>query len=82
MMLDLLDAGILDYNFFWWTVNRSKSTLRTSSKKGRPKQELVSVLKSYSVPDALSREKAVYDTGLTKRGLTIFLGEKGRVIHG
>lgn len=83
MMLDLLDMGLLDYNFFWWTVNKSKATLRTSQKKDRKKQELVSVLKSYSVliPEEVENN-VVYDTGIDKRGLTVFLGEKGRVIHG
>lgn len=83
MQLDLIDAGILDYNFFWWTVNKSEATLRVNSKKNRPKQELVSTLHSYSVP--IPKEKvrqAIYDTGIEKRGLTVFLGEKGRVIHG
>ena len=49
MQLDLIDSGILDYNFFWWTVNKGYATLRASQKKNRPKQELVSTLHSFSV---------------------------------
>ena len=82
MQLDLIDSGILDYNFFWWTVNKSKATLRTNQKKNRPKQELVSTPHSYSVPIPDRFYYAIYDTGVEKRGLTIFLGEKGRVIRG
>jgi hypothetical protein len=82
MMLDLLDAGILDYNFFWWTVKQSKATLRVSNKENRPPQKIVSVLKSYTVPIPETVEKIVYDTGVQKRGLTVFLGEGGKIIHG
>ena len=82
MQLDLIDAGILDYNFFWWTVNKSKATLRVNQKKNRPKQELVSTLHSYSVQIPCKFESALYDTGVQKRGLTIFLGDKARIIRG
>jgi hypothetical protein len=82
MQLDLLDAGILDYNFFWWTVNKGEGTLRVNNKQNRPKQELVSTLHSYSVPFPEKVKRACYDTGIDKRGLTIFLGEKGRVLRG
>jgi len=84
MQLDLVDAGILDHNFFWHTVRQSKGTLRLSGKRDRPKQKPVSILKSYSVPipDLGSRERVIYDTGIEKRGLTVFLGEKGKVILG
>lgn len=82
MQLNLIDAGLLDYNFFWWTVKQSKATLRTNSKKNRPPQQIVSVLNSYSVPIPKPVEKAIYDTGIQKRGLTIFLGEGGKIIHG
>jgi hypothetical protein len=81
MQLDLLDMGLLDYNFFWWTVKQGKATLRVNNKVGRAKQETVSVLKSYSVPFPKSVEKVVYDTGIEKRGLTVFLGEGGKIIH-
>jgi len=56
--------------------------MHACQKKNRPKQELVSVLKSYSVPIREFPEMVVYDTGLEKRGLTVFLGEKGKIIHG
>ena len=82
MQLDLIDVGILDYNFYYWTVNKSEATLRTGSKKNRPKQELVSTLHSYSVPIPEKVKRACYDTGIDKRGLTIFLGEKGKILWG
>ena len=40
------------------------------------------VLESYSVPIPVQFEKVIYDTGIQKRGLTVFLGERGRIIHG
>ena len=82
MMLDLIDVGILDYNFFWWTVNKSKATLRVNNKVNRSKQEIVSVLRSYPVPIPEKCERVVYDTGIEKRGLTVFLGNGGKIIHG
>ena len=81
MQLDLLDAGVLDYNFYWWTVKQGKSTLRVSNKKNRPPQKIVSVLSSYSVSIPEVCEKVVYDTGIVKRGLTVFLGKGGKIIH-
>jgi hypothetical protein len=83
MELDLLDAGILDYNFFWWTINKGYSKLRMGPKKDRPKQECISTLLSYPVrfpEEKISIE--CYDTGIVKRGLTTFLGEKGRILWG
>ena len=71
----LLDTEFLDWNFFYWTVNRGKATLRTNNKKNRESQRVVSVLKSYPVSFPSSCEKVVYDTGLKKRGLTILLGD-------
>lgn len=82
MMLDLYDAGVLDWNFFYWTVEQGKSTLRVNNKIDRPPQKIVSVLESYSVPIPKSCEKVIYDTGIEKRGLTVFLGEGGKIIHG
>lgn len=74
----LLDSlSILDYNFFYYTVKRRKATLRTSSKKGRPAQKVVSVLQSYYSPIPFKNsfvEKVVYDTGLQKRGISLLLG--------
>jgi hypothetical protein len=71
----LLDVDFLDWNFFWWTVKRGKATLRTSNKKNRAPQRLVSVLRSYSVPILELCEKVLYDTGVEKRGTTILLGD-------
>jgi hypothetical protein len=83
MQLDLLDAGILDWNFSYWTMNKGEGTLRVNSKQNRPKQELVSTLHSYSVTFPEDKiEPVFYDTGIEKRGLTVFLGDKGRVIWG
>ena len=82
MQLDLLDARILDYNFSYWTMNKGEGTLRGDSKQNRPPQELVSILHSYSVPIPERVKRACYDTGIDKRGLTIFLGEKGRILWG
>ena len=70
----LLDTEFLDWNFFYWTVKRGKATLRTGNKKNRLPQKIVSVLGSHSVSIPLSCEKVVYDTGLTKKGLTVLLG--------
>ena len=73
----LLDVEYLDYNFFYYTVKRRKATLRLNSKKNRPSQKIVSVLRSYPtlIPDD-EIEKVVYDTGIEKRGRSILLGEK------
>jgi hypothetical protein len=76
----LLDTKFLDWNFFYWTVKRGKATLRTSNKKNRAPQRLVGVLRSYFVSIPSSCEKVVYDTGVEKRGLTVFLGEGGRIL--
>jgi len=73
----LLDTDYVDWNFLYYTFKRKKATLRLNNKKNRPKQELVSVLKSYSVSiPKKALEKVVYDTGIEKRGISIILGEK------
>jgi hypothetical protein len=72
IQLDLIDAEMLDYNFFWWTANKSEATLRTNNKKNRPKQKVVSTLHSYFVPIPEKIRQAIYDTGIEKRGLTVF----------
>jgi hypothetical protein len=74
ILVDCLD--ILDYNFFFYTVKRRKATLRTSAKKGRPEQKLVSVLKTYPMPLPSRVERVIYDTGLEKQGLSLLLGER------
>jgi hypothetical protein len=73
----LLDSEYLDPNFFYYTVKRRKATLRTSNKKNREPQRLVSVLKSFpeSIPSRM--ERVVYDTGLVKRGLCVLVGGDG-----
>ena len=78
----LLVTDYLDWNFFYWTVKRGKATLRTTNKKNREPQKIVSVLESYPIPIPETWEKVVYDTGIEKRGLTVFLGERGKIIHG
>jgi hypothetical protein len=70
----LLDIEHLDLIFFDYTVKRKKATLRTSNKKDRPSQELVSVLESYPASIPETWEKVIYDTGLVKRGRSILLG--------
>jgi hypothetical protein len=75
----LLDTEFLDWNFFYWTVRRSQSTLRTSNKQGRPPQQLVAFLRGYEetqIPAKMVR--VLYDTGLQKRGLVIQLPIKRR----
>jgi len=74
----LLDTDYVDWLFFYHTVKRRKATLRkpNCNKKDRPPQELVSVLKSYSVPIPKKYESVIYDTGIEKRGRSILLGDK------
>lgn len=68
--------SILDYSFFYYTVKRRKATLRTSEKKNRPRQQVISVLTSYPVPMPARMERVVYDTGLEKRGYVWLLGDR------
>jgi hypothetical protein len=70
----LLDTEHLDYNFLYYTVKRQKATLRTSNKKNRQSQKLISVLRSFPEPIPSRMEKVVYDTGLQKRGISVLLG--------
>lgn len=81
LQIKLFRKKLLDYNFFWWTVKQGKSTLRTGNKEGRGHQKVVAFLPSYSVPFPKECERVLYDTGIQKRGLTVFLGNGGRVIH-
>jgi hypothetical protein len=71
----LLETEYLDYNFFYWTVSRSKATIRTSNKIGREQQKIVSVLESYhaSMPDD-KMQQVIYETGIEKTGLNLILG--------
>jgi hypothetical protein len=70
----LRDTNYLDPMFFEYTERRKKATLRTSNKKDRPPQELVSILESYPTSIPETWEKVTYDTGLVKRGRSILLG--------
>lgn len=73
----LLDAyDLMDWNFFYWTVTRSKATLRTSNKLNREPQKIVSVLQSFPVSFNENElwEKVTYDTGTEKRGINVLLG--------
>ena len=78
----LLNVDYLDYNFFYWTVFKGKSTLRTNSKKNRPPPKIVSVLRSYSVPIPKKCEKVIYDIGVEKRVVSVLLGEDGKIVFG
>jgi hypothetical protein len=67
---------ILDYCFLYYTVRRRKATLRTSTKKDRSQQQVISVLHSYFSPIPNKMQQVIYDTGLEKRGFTIMVGGK------
>jgi hypothetical protein len=72
IMLDLIDMGVLDYNFFFWTVKRGEATLRCSDKLNRPPQKVVAFLEGYeetAIPDKL--KAILYDTGVEKRGVIL-----------
>ena len=75
ILIHTLEAGILDYGFWVWTVRRGAATLRTSNKFGRENQKLVAVLKGYeptTLPKRLTH--VIYDTGIEKRGGMILIG--------
>jgi len=61
----------IDYSFIHWTVVRGEATLRTSKKKDRPRQQVVSVLYSYPVPIPEHLRELDYDTGIEKRGTSL-----------
>jgi hypothetical protein len=73
ILLEVKKYGILDWNFYKWTVDRGYATLRTNNKKDRLPQELVFTLKTYSVPKPKSVKQVIYGTGVQKSGLTLFL---------
>jgi hypothetical protein len=62
----------LDYNFFYWTVQRSKATLRIGNKEGREPQKIISILSTYFVACPEEFESVTYDTGNDKK-MTNFL---------
>lgn len=78
IMLDLIDKDILDYSFFFWSVKRSKATLRTSNKYGRQGQKIVYYLPSNFEKPKFPRKvlAAWYTTGLIKRGITFMVGKE------
>jgi hypothetical protein len=79
----LLDTKYLDWNFFYWTVERGKATLRLNQKKGRQQQKIVSILESPYEQEwnELERKKKMesnifsrlervdYETGIDKKGV-------------
>ena len=82
MQLDLIDMGLLDYNFFYWAVFKNMGTIRTGFKQNRPAPEIVDFLYSYPVHFPTKIRRVIYDTGLQKRGLTVFIGENGKIVWG
>jgi len=75
ILLHALEAGLLDYGFWVWTVRRGAATIRISDKVGRPHQKCVAVLKGYEptmFPEKMCYVK--YDTGIEKKGRLIKLG--------
>ena len=73
ILLKVKRYGILDWNFYKWTVDRGYATLRTDNKKGRLPQELVFTLKTYSVPEPKVVKQVIYGTGVRKSGLTLLM---------
>ena len=73
ILLEVKKYGILDWNFYKWTVDRGYATLRTDNKKGRLPQELVCTLKTYSVPEPKMVKQVIYGTGVQKSGLTLLM---------
>jgi hypothetical protein len=76
ILIHALEAELLDYGFWVWTVRRGAATLRTSNKVGRSQQKCVAMLKGYEstvIPEKL--EHVLYDTGIEKKGWLIELGQ-------
>ena len=74
MLHILLETEFVDYNFFYWTVERGKATLRISDKQNREKQKIVSIIrqKGYQVFEDVSLsqlERVDYETGTDKIGI-------------
>lgn len=66
----LLETEFVDYNFFYWTVERGKATLRISDKQDREKQKIISIISSSVIDSSLSQfERVDYETGTDKIGL-------------
>lgn len=71
----LIDTKYLDYSFFYYTVKRQKATIRLDTKEGRLDQYVIDTLHSYFMPIPTRLEIARYDTGFSKRGMSVILGE-------
>jgi hypothetical protein len=72
----ILDTAFIDYNFFYWTVQRGKATLRLTQKNNRPKQKLVAILPCSENSKAIFDNQidyVEYDTGTEKKGLFLNL---------
>jgi hypothetical protein len=67
---------IVDYGFVQYTFKRKEATLRLSQKEGRPLQNVVTVVESFSVPFPKLMRHVVYVTGCEKKGSTIDIGVK------
>jgi len=73
ILVDSLDA--IDFLFFYHTVKRRASTLRTSSKAGRVSQTCIGILRSYFAPFPKGIvERVIYETGFDKKGTSLELG--------
>lgn len=70
----MLDCPYLDWNFFYWTVQRGKATLRTSKKINRLPQKIVAHIQGRIEPIPETMEKVIYDTGFDKMGFNIMVG--------
>lgn len=67
---------IVDFGFVQYTFKRKEATLRLSQKEGRPLQNIVAVIESFSVPFPKVMKHVVYVTGCEKKGSTIDIGVK------
>jgi hypothetical protein len=71
----LLSTDYVDYNFFYWTVKRGSATSRTTDKRNRNKQKIVSVLESFPIPIPERFQYVEFETGVQKYGHNIILGK-------
>lgn len=69
----LLKVDNLDYNFFYWTVQRGKATLRISNKLDREPQKIIQVLETTYEKPPKELESVIYDTGYDKRMINIMM---------
>lgn len=69
----LLETEFVDYNFFYWTVQKGKATLRISHKKDRLQQKIISILSDkediYNDFLLTQLERVDYETGTDKIGI-------------